>query len=207
MIMTKNIEVEVRGPINRTEALKLEKKLKSKGEHKGLKHRVLIDYSTFLPKQGIANRTKDIRLRVTNGVPEIIVKVGKWGADENRKEISVLSRPGEFDKLVQIFAIIGLTKGVLCVRKSRIYVYKGVEFSIVEVPGHSYYFEAEKLISNKESSATARHHIESVCQELNLRLFDKESFFRYIEKLNKEANEKFDFKNYSEGYFKKRFRI
>lgn len=205
--MAKNIEVEVRGPINKLEVLKLEKKLKFKGKSKGLKHRVLIDYSTFLPKQGIANRTKDIRLRVTNGIPEIIVKLGKWGAGENRKEISVLSRPGEFDKLVQIFAIIGLTKGALCVRKSRIYEYRGVEFSIVEVPGHSYYFEAEKLISNKESSATARRYIESVCRELNLRLFDKKSFFQYIERLNKEANEEFNFKNYSEGYFKKRFRV
>lgn len=205
--MTKNIEVELRGPLNKFEVIKLEKKLKARGKHKGLKYRVLIDYSAFLPKQGIANRTKDIRLRATNGVPEIIVKVGKWGADENRKEISVLSQPGGFDKLVQIFAIIGLSKGVLCVRKSRVYEYKGIEFSIVEVPGHSYYFEAEKLIGNKEKSKTARRYIEDICQELDLRLFDKKSFFQYIRKLNKEANENFNFKNYTEGYFKKRFKI
>ena len=42
-------------------------------------------------------------------------------------------------------------------------------------------------------------------KELSLDIFDKKQFFEYVEKLNKESNEIFDYKNYTSNYFKNRF--
>lgn len=202
---TNNIEVELRGPLSKDEFVRLNKLLKTKGSFKLNKERILIDYSIFISSEGLEGRTKDIRLRVTNKIPEIIVKIGKMGGIESRKEVSILVERGGFDKLVQAFAAIGLTKGMLCVRRSRVYMYKNIEFSLVEVPNHSFYFEAEKLISSTKNKRQAQQYIKRVCKTLNLRLFNKKSFFLYIKKLNRETNEIFDFKKYKEDYFKDRF--
>jgi len=202
--MDKNIEIEIRGPLSKKEFNNLIKLFEDKGKKTSEKDRVLIDYSTFL-KGGVEERKKDIRLRVTNGIPEIIVKIGEWGGTEQRKELSVFTKPGEFDTLVEIFGELGFDKGMLCVRKSKVYEYKDIEFALVEVPGHSYYYEAEKMANNKENGDKLIKEIENVCRDLNLDIFDKKEFFEYINKLNKESNEIFDYKTYTPNYFKNRF--
>ncbi|MBU0999129.1 hypothetical protein KKG24_02350 [Patescibacteria group bacterium] len=204
--MDKNIEIEIRGPLSKEEFDNLVKFFEEKGKKTSEKDRVLIDYSTFL-EGGVEKRKKDIRLRVTNGIPEIIVKVGEWGGTEQRKELSVFTKPGEFDTLVEIFGELGFSKGMLCVRKSKVYEYKDIEFALVEVPGHSYYYEAEKMASNNENGDELIKELENVCKELKLNIFDKKQFFEYVDKLNKEANEIFDYKNNTPNYFKNRFNL
>jgi predicted adenylyl cyclase CyaB len=204
--MTKNIEVEVRGPLTGEEFEKLSSLLEREGKKTTEKHRVLIDYSTFLPG-GIEDRTKDIRVRVTNGVPEIVVKLGSWGGAENRKELAVHPREGEFDTLVEIFGHLGYEKGILAVRNSRVYEYKGIEFALVEVPGHSYYFEAEKMAHEHEDADAVLKELADTCESLGLKVFSKEAFFDYIHTLNKEANEVFEFSSYAPGDFKKKFGV
>ncbi len=202
--MDKNIEIEIRGPLSKEEFENLARFFEINGKKKSEKDRVLIDYSTFLDG-GVENRKKDIRLRVTNGMPEIIVKIGEWGGNEQRKELSVFAKEGEFDTLVEIFGELGYGKGILCVRKSKVYDYKNIEFALVEVPNHSYYYEAEKMASSVENGNMLMQEIENVCKELNLKIFDKKDFFDYIEKLNKESNEVFEYKNFTSNYFKNRF--
>ena len=205
-LVNKNIEIEIRGSLTKEKFNDLVRLFESKAKKIAVKDRVLIDYSTFL-KGGIKNRDTDIRLRVTNGMPEIIVKVGKWGSNEQRKELSVFAKPGEFDTLVQIFSTMGFSKGMLCVRKSKVYKYKNIEFALVEVPGHSYYFEAEKMAHEKEKADKIIETIKNVCRDLKLETFTKKEFFEYVEKLNQEANEIFDYKSYTPNYFKNRFRL
>ena len=142
--MEKNIEVEVRGLLSTAEYTKLKSFFADNAKKTEEKDRILIDYSTFLPG-GVEERKKDIRLRVTNGIPEIIIKIGEWGGSEARKELSVKTASGTFDLLTEIFAALGYEKGTLAVRNSHVYNYKNIEFALVEVPGHSYYFEAEKM--------------------------------------------------------------
>ena len=71
--MQQTFEVEVRGPLAEQQPAHIEEYLKKYGTFIGEKKRVLIDYSFFLKGEGIAERTRDIRLRATNGVPEKIV--------------------------------------------------------------------------------------------------------------------------------------
>ncbi|HSH31233.1 MAG TPA: hypothetical protein VK963_01050 [Candidatus Saccharimonadales bacterium] len=202
----KNIEVEVRGLLTSDRYASLSKQLESEGQFKTTKNRVLLDYSTFLPNANLRERQEDIRLRVTNGTPEIIVKLGRWGGSESRKELSVLAETGSFDTLVQVFGVVGLTKAMLCVRKSQVYDYRGIEFALVEVPNHSFYFEAEKMVS-EDLVPAAKDDIAAVCTELGLKVFDDQAFFQYVEKLNQEANEIFDFASYQENYFRDRFGV
>lgn len=202
--MNKNIEIEIRGPLSKEEFDNLVKLFEAQGEKTSEKDRILIDYSTFL-EGGVENRHKDIRLRVTNGIPEIIVKLGEWGGTEQRKELSVFTKPGEFDTLVEIFGELGFRKGMLCARKSKVYEYKDIEFALVEVPGHSYYYEAEKMAHKNEDADKIIKEMKNVCKDLNLEVFGKKRFFEYIDKLNKESNEVFDYKNHTLDYFKKRF--
>ena len=202
--MDKNIEIEIRGPILKDKYDSLVKFFDSEGKKITEKDRVSIDYSVFLDG-GVEDRNKDIRLRVTNGIPEIVVKMGSWGGTEQRKELSVFTKPGEFDKLTEIFSALGLNKGMLCVRKSKVYEYKDIEFALVEVPGHSYYYEAEKMAHSKENSDEIIKELRVVCAELGLSVFDKRQFFDYIHQLNKEVNEVFEYKPDRANYFKDRF--
>jgi adenylate cyclase class IV len=204
--MSKNIEVEIRGPLSKEKFEELVKLFDEKGKKKSEKDRVLIDYSTFL-EGGVENRKKDIRLRCTNKIPEIVVKLGEWGENEQRKELSILGKAGEFDLLVEIFGELGYKKGMLCERKSKVYDYKGIEFALVEVPEHSYYYEAEKMADKDENAEQLLEEIKNVCEELGLEVFDKTQFFKYIQKLNDEVNEIFDYDNYTLDYFKNRFNI
>jgi predicted adenylyl cyclase CyaB len=167
------------------------------------KDRVLIDYST----EGLESRNTDIRLRATNHVPEIVIKTGKLGGSDERRELSVLTRKNNFDNLVKAFAVLGLRKGILCVRKGNIYKYKDIEFSVVEVPNHSYYFEVEKLIRDNKYKNAAKQELMKMCKKLNLRVFTDKGLFSYLRKLNSEANEMFDFINYTDNYFKQRFNL
>ena len=194
----------MRGPLPAGKIERLIGLLEKEGKKITEKDRILIDYSTFL-EGGVENRKKDIRLRSTNGIPEIIVKIGEWSGTEQRKELSFSGKPGEFDTIVEIFGELGFRKGTLCVRKSRVYEYKGIEFAIVEVPEHSYYFEAEKMASMDEDGEKITDEIRNVCLELGLEIFDKKSFFEYIHELNNEANEVFDYAEYTPDYFKNRF--
>lgn len=197
----KNIEVEIRGPLTKAGYLKLEKFLKKNGHFVQKKDRILIDYSS----ENIESRNNDIRLRVTNKIPEIVIKRGKLGGSDQRQEISVLTKKNNFDNLVKIFAILGFKKGILCVRNGNIYEYKGIEFSIVEVPNHSYYFEVEKLIRSDKNKNIVKLELIKMCKKLNLKVFSDKGLFLYLRKLNNEANEVFDYKNYKDDYFKRRF--
>ena len=195
---TKNIEVEIRGPLTKDEFDKLNTFLLNNGSFKEKKERVLIDYSS-----GMENRTKDIRIRETNGVPEIVLKLGSWGGTESREEVLIKTESNKFESLVKVFGELGFEKGVLCVRNSLVYDYKGIEFALVEVPNHSIFFEAE-IVSTQADSEEAERSIKQVCDKLNLKVFTKDDFFEYVNKLNKEANINFDYKNFRKGYFEEK---
>ena len=93
---------------------------------------------------------------------------------------------------------------MLCERISRVYDYKGVEFALVEVPGHSFHYEAEMMTEAGETEGTMEE-IRKICAELGLEIWDDRGYFDYIEKLNIEANTIFDYDEYFEGDLEKKF--
>jgi len=204
--MSKTIEVEMRGKLDSSAISELVEKILSGGEFVQRKERVLIDYSTCLPEQGIEGRKLDIRLRNTSKVSEIILKTGAWGGSDARREYSVKTNDS-FDTLVQIYKLLGLSKGVLCVRNIDVYTYHGVEIALVEVPGHSRFFEAEIELAETEGTEKAQSELKEVLSKLELTAYSDAEYFAYIEVLNKEANTIFDANQESETYFKDTFGI
>ncbi len=203
--MSKNIEVELRGLLTADQAKDLTDFLLKNGHPKGEKHRVLVDYSTFLPG-GVRDRKKDIRIRITNGEPELIIKLGGWGGEESREEVSVFTRDTTFDVLARAMSELGYKKGVCAERFSKVFDYKDVEFAIVEVPNHSYYFEVEKMVaSNEEPEALSE--LRELCKSLELECLDAEGFYQYIEALNKEANLVFDADKAPKDFFRATFGV
>ena len=204
--MSKTIEVEMRGSLDKSKIPTLVEKILSIGEFVQRKERVLIDYSTCLPEQGIKGRKLDIRLRNTNKLSEIILKTGAWGGSDARREYSVKTNDS-FDTLVQIYKLLGLNKGVLCVRNIDAYTYKSVEIALVEVPEHSYFFEVEIELAETEGTEKAQATLKEVLDELGLITYSDTEYFAYIELLNKEANTIFDANQESDTYFKDTFGI
>lgn len=193
--MKNNIEVEIRGPITNSKYEDIKNFFDKNATFKAKKERRLIDYT-----ESVEKRTKDIRIRETNGIPEIVIKLGEWGGSESREEILVETKAGTFLNLIKVFGELGYKKGILCIRNSVVYDYKGIEFALVEVPNHSYYFEAE-ILTTTDDAESAEVLIREVCEELNLIPFSKEEFFDYVNRLNREANTLFDYESFKEEDF------
>lgn len=204
--MSKTIEIEMRGPLDKSAIPVLVEKILSEGEFVQRKERVLIDYSTCLPDHGIEGRKLDIRLRNTNKLSEIILKTGAWGGSDARREYGIKTQDS-FDTLVQIYKLLGLNKGVLCVRNIDVYTYRGVEIALVEVPNHSYFFEAEIELSETDGTEEAQSALKNILNKLDLTPYSDTEYFSYIELLNKQANTIFDANVESETYFKDTFGI
>lgn len=204
--MTKNIEVEIRGEITKREFDRLMKLFKERGKFIDEKDRIAICYPDPNTGSLVEECFTDIRVRETNGIPEIIIKKGKWGGNENRKELSVVGKKGEFGKMLEMMDALGHKTGMAVVRKGKVFEYKDVEFSLVEVPDHSYYYEAELMVDESKIEE-AQSQIRVLCSELGLTIFDDDGFYKYINKLNKEANRAFSFDEYNEDFFKNQFGI
>ncbi len=199
--MIKKIEVEVRGPLSRKEYQDLQKVLLVEGELLSEKKRMLIDYSVFIPKQGIRNRDLDIRLRITNDESEVVIKKGAWKASDSREEVVVKLQKGEFGNMVKAYAALGYKKGVIAKNEYKIYKYKDIEFKLVYVPEFEYFFEAEIGCQENEDTKNAREVIGQICNELNLKYYSDEEWFDFIERQNKAVNKVFDFDKDGIGKF------
>jgi predicted adenylyl cyclase CyaB len=190
----KNIEVELRGPLNKNQKEKLEKWLEQNGETKEIKDRIVYDYNICFGTVEEGHKSNlDIRLRNTNQQPEIIMKIAKNFNLDSRKEISVPFDVKDWDKMVQVFGELGFAKALIYHRKSKTYDYQDLEFALIEVPEHSYFFEVEKLVHSHDESEQAKQEIIAICAELGLKIWTEDEFTEYVKILNKDANKLFEY--------------
>ena len=194
--MKKNIEVELRGPLDEKTYNELIEYLDKNGEFIDEQNRFLVDYSTFL--EGVSGRKSDIRTRVTNGKVELIVKKGKFGG-HSREEVSVFIEGGNLKNALAFMALLGYKNGITAHKGIKKYMIDGIEVTIHEMKKcknpkeiHSRFYEAE-IMTDDESKNDAIEKIQNFLQELDLNVYEEEDFYEYIRKLNKEANGVFDY--------------
>jgi predicted adenylyl cyclase CyaB len=192
--MIADFEIELRGRITDEKFLSIKDFLEKNAQLKAEKNRVFYDYSTFIPGEGLRGRTKDFRVRETNGQPEVILKLGNWQGSDRREEISVLTEKNSTEKLLKIFGEMGFVKAIKGVRHTLAYDYKDIEIALVEVPGHSYYFEAEIVAPADSNHDIVHHQIKDILNELGLETFTENGFHDYIDQLNAETNEVYEYK-------------
>lgn len=201
------IEIEVRGPLTKEKFVELNNFLSKEGKFLAKNNRLSVCYTILRPEDKDVSSDLDIRARITNDEPELVIKVGKWRGSDMRKEVSVQMKRGEFSNLIAVCATLGYTEAIVSESATVVYEYKGVEFSLVDKSGHSYFFEAEVLVDDEKDKEHIQKVIQSLCQELGLVLFSDEQFFDYIKVLNKEVNVHFDWNRDGENFFRDKYKL
>ncbi len=194
----KNIEVELRGPLSEEGYDGLLELLKTKGRLVKNQHRLLLDYSTFF--EGIAERTLDVRVRVTDGKTEIVVKKGRFGGS-SREEASIFPEDNNIEKTLKLMSLLGYNKAVACDRRIQRYIIDDIEIAVQDVidfnkPGaiHSRFFEAE-IMADEAGKDFAVVRIREFLSLHGLKEFSETEWNEYVATMNTEANGVFDYEH------------
>ncbi|MCX6723167.1 MAG: CYTH domain-containing protein [Candidatus Staskawiczbacteria bacterium] len=202
------IEVEHRGLLTEEKFKELNKYLKDNGKFLSKKDRFSLIYYSHGKEADFKlqkDNPIDVRLRITNKKSELVLKHGAWGGKDARKEFSFPIDSKKFEDMIELLQVLGLYYGGLQATKTMVYLYKGVEFALVKVPGWGYYFEAEISV-NPDLVDKANKKMDLVCHELKLEALDEKSFYNLCEELNQRSGFTFDLKKEKFSDIKKRFK-
>src|SRR5258708_34086203 len=176
------VEVEITGPLTSGESIRI----REEGAawcFKGHFDRYMINFTTA----EMRSKQLDLRARVTNGSPELVVKHGEWGSGK-RIETIVQCERGQFESLVKAIVAIGFLQGIGCRRIIERFTDDEVEFSIIEVPRYTTFYEAELLAPVGEEDVAMDRLLEWARSRC-LRVFTKEEFLKFIDDLDANAND------------------
>lgn len=200
------VEVEHRGRLSKDKFLELKSFFDKKGTFLGKKDRFSVIYSQNKEEktEELSHSPIDLKVRITNKKEELVMKHGDWSGNDARREFCFGLEKGKFEEMVEFLKILGHYHGVLHTTRTYLYHYKEVEFSLVEVPGWGYYFEAEVLIDSSCVEETNKR-IRETYEELGMEALDHQAFCELLQSLNERPGYKFNFKKQSFSEIKKRF--
>lgn len=108
--MKEKIEVEFIGRLDNNKFLELKDFLKKNGSFMGKKSRLsLIYFMERIPNDlaEIKDENVDLRLRITNNSPELILKYGLFNSTHAREEISINFNKAYFGKYINLLNYLG----------------------------------------------------------------------------------------------------
>ena len=200
------VEVEHRGLLNEKKFSALNKFLKKNGKFLGEKDRFSVIYSPRGKETlRVVRSPVDLKVRITNKKSELVLKYGRWSGKDARKEFLFPIDSKKFEEMIEFLKILGYYYGVLQATKTFLYIYKGIEFAVVKVPGWGYYFEAE-IAASPEYVAIADKKIMDTCKELELEVLNDKDFVKLLESLNDRPGFRFNFKKEKFSEIKNRFK-
>ncbi len=177
------IEIEFRGPLEKNEFLKLLSFLKKEAEFvKRMKRKTFVF--------GSKDKTLDLKVRTTDGVPEIVLKKG-FAAARRREEIIIPLKTDSTKEAVRIFSLLGHNKGIIAIRDNYIFNYKNIEFTLVKCPNGYCFYEAE-LINNKKIKNPEKH-IKEVLKSLSLRVWSEKEVYKFFMYCKKNIDKHFEY--------------
>lgn len=180
----KDYEIELRGLLDDNEHRTLQEFLSKNGK-------LIKKYERKQWIFGLSHAKKiDLRIKETNQNYEFSLKVGQLGK-KSRREISIPFPKEKADEALDFLKYLGKREGLIAIRNAEIYLYKDIEWALVEVPNHSYYFEAEKIVRSEEEGNIAKKEIAGIAKTLGLKLFTNKETLAYIKRLDEESNQKF----------------
>ncbi len=190
------IEVEVRGKIENFEKTLEEFRKKAKFVEEKDRFTLLfarpgLSLSDALKKETLKNEKVDLKVRITNKKPEIVLKYGYVKGSEGRKEILIPIKSEDFDKAVELFKFLEWNKGKIQATKTFVFIYQEIEFALVKTNILDY-FEAEKVVHEKGDIDKILEEIKEVCNEFNLNPVKEEEFFEILDEFNKHEERVFD---------------
>ncbi len=201
------IEVEFIGEIDKNKFLELKNLFEREGKFRKTKERLSFMYfRNKIPKDlsEIKDEPIDLRFRITNKIPEIVLKYGAFTGNHARKEISINIKNEEIEKYLELLALLGWYIGVIYAVKTYVYEYKGIEFSLVEIKDYGYNFEAEILTRENEADK-AKKRIINELNVLGIKSFDEEGLNKQCNAINNNKKLQFDLLKQSFNELKTKF--
>jgi len=178
-------EIEFRGPLTKNEFQKLLNFFQKEADFvKRMKRKTFVFFNK--------DKTLDLKVRTTDGVPEIVLKKGFAGA-RKREEIIIPLKTDSTKEAVRIFSLLSHNKGIIAIRDNYIFNYKNIEFALVRCPGGYCFYEAE-LINNKKVKNPEKH-IEDVLKSLSLKMWSEKEVYDFMMYCKKNIDKHFDYKN------------
>ena len=204
----KQIEVEFIGEINKDKFLELKALFEREGKFKKIKKRLSFMYfRNKIPKDltEIKDELVDLRFRITNKEPEIILKYGSFSGSHARKEISLGIKNEEIQKYLELFVLLDWHIGVVYATKTFVYEYKGIEFSLVEINDYGYNFEAE-ILTSEDGVENAKKDIITELDALKIKPFDGKGLDKQCNAINNKKELQFDLSKQSFDEIKNNFK-
>ncbi len=178
-------EIEFRGPLTKNEFQKLLTFFKKEADFvKRMKRKTFVFF--------MKDKTLDLKVRMTDRVPEIVLKKGFAGA-RRREEIILPLKINSTKEALRLFSLLGHNKGIIAIRDNYIFNYKNIEFSLVKCPKNYYFYEAE-LINNKRRKNPEKH-IKEILKSLNLKAWSEKEVYQFMMWCKKNIDEHFEYKN------------
>ena len=185
-----SVEIELRARIALNQFIALREEL-SRHSVTTTQSRCFIDYSTFI--EGIGERRLDVRVRVTNGSPEIAIKRGQFGGAVREEALAKVA-PDDLENLLAVMALLGYSKGVAGGRR----IYRGkvgdIELAIQEVLDFSHpevigerFLEVEYM-GGANDNAVAEAALRSFLSARSISPFSVEEWNAYVKSLNERWN-------------------
>ncbi len=199
------IEVEHRGLISSKEFEKLKSFFTKEGKFLGQKKRFsMILNTSHKTVREVKDDPVDLKIRVTNGQAEVAFKYGKWSGKDARKEFNFDFETEKFADFMEFLKLIGFSKFVLMANTKYDYLYRGVVFSLVEVPNWGHYFEAE-ILTDENNVVKADQIINSGLKKLGLKILDEEGFYDLLDGFNNREGYRVDLNKTPFSEIKDRF--
>ncbi len=203
--MTK-FEIEQRGRLTVKKFNDLTQFLKENGTFIDQKNRLSLIWCTAKVNiSEVKDEQIDLRLRVTNGQGEVVLKHGKWGGKDARKEFSFKVETQEkFWDYLEFVRILGYKNFLVTETIKDDYHYKGIDFSLVEIPGWGNYFEAE-ILADKDQINIANQKIEKTIHDLGLTTLNESAYHVLLDSINNRPSAKIELSDATIEDLKQRF--
>ena len=204
----KQIEVEFIGAINKGKFLELRNLFEKSGKFKKNKERLSFMYfRDKIPKDlvEIKDEPVDLRFRVTNKKPEIVLKYGTFSGSHARKEISIDIKNEDIEKYIEFLSLLGWNIGVIYATRTFVCEYKEIEFSLIEIKDYGYNLEAE-ILTNKDKVEEAKKNIMAELNALTIKPFDERGLNKQCNTINNKKELQFDLSKQPFNELKNRFK-
>lgn len=191
--MQKNIELELRAEIPKSDFGGMLGKLKRSGKLISKTRRLSVMYFG-----GVGRKKFDIRVRITNGDSEVVIKKGSTHS-HNRIEVSRSIEKSQFIGMVKIMAELGFYMKVGERENYNFDFGDGVMVSLVKA-GSVSYLEIEKMSTPKEQKLIKKELIK-IASSLDVKLIkNRKEFLNLCDRLSNGIDWKF---NQTGGDYKK----
>ena len=191
----KNLEVEIRGPLTKQKFIQMKQYLSQKAKFiKNYKRLSLMYFSKKIPKNvnQIKNEKIDLRIRITDGHPELMLKYGNWSGSDIREESAINIQKNQLRIAIKVLKYLGWHIVVAYGTVSYIYFYKNIEFKLVEIKDYGFFYEAE-ILTNKMNTEKAMKNIQHVINTMGLKEFKTGEFEKQCNDINNQPKFQFNF--------------